>query len=79
MTSYSLVFHKPATRCVFMVISTLPDIFRLAIPVRDLDTTKKFYADVSARPGAGAGEYRAFAPPGNYPESGYHSDSLMTP
>jgi hypothetical protein len=64
---YSPVFHKPATRWVFMVICTLPDMFRLAIPVRDLDTTKQFYADVSARPGAGAGEYRTFAPPGNFP------------
>jgi extradiol dioxygenase family protein len=47
-----------------MVISTLPDSFRLAIPVRDLDMTEQFYADASV---------------GNLPESGYHGDSLMTP
>jgi hypothetical protein len=62
-----------------MVISTLPDSFRLAIPVRDLDMTEQFYADVCARPGAGAGECRTFASPGNLPESVYHGDSLMTP
>jgi hypothetical protein len=62
-----------------MVISTLHYIFRLAIPVRDLDMTEQFYADVSARPGAAAGAYRTFALPGNLPESGYHRDSLMTP
>jgi hypothetical protein len=47
-----------------MVLSTLPDIFCLAIPVRDPDITEQFYADVSARPAALAGEYRTFAPPG---------------
>jgi hypothetical protein len=62
-----------------MVISMLPDIFRLAIPVRDLDMTEQFYADVFARLGAAAVEYRTFASPGNLPESGYHGDSLMTP
>jgi hypothetical protein len=62
-----------------MVLCTLPDTFRLAIPVRGVDMTEQFYADVFARRGAGAGEYRTFAPPGNFPESGYHSDSLMTP
>jgi hypothetical protein len=62
-----------------MVISTLPDIFRLAIPVRDLDMTEQFYAEVSARPGAMAGEYRTFAPPGNLPESGYYGDPWITP
>ncbi len=62
-----------------MVISTLPDSFRLAIPVRDRDMTEQFYADVSARLGAGAGECRTFASSGNLPESGYHGDSLMTP
>ena len=62
-----------------MVLCTLPDTFRLAIPVREMDMTERFYADVSARPGAGAGEYRTVAPPGNFPESGYHGDSLITP
>jgi hypothetical protein len=76
---YSPVFHKPATRCVFMVISTLPDPFRLAIPVRDLDMTEQFHADVSARPEAMAGKYRTFAPPGNLPEPGYHGDLWITP
>ena len=62
-----------------MVLCMLPDTFRLAIPVRDVNMTEQFYADVSARRGAGAGEYRTFAPPVNFPESGYHNDSLMTP
>jgi hypothetical protein len=62
-----------------MVLCTLPDTFRLAIPVRDVDMTEQLYAEVFARRGAGAGEYRTFAPPGNFPESGYHGDSLMTP
>jgi extradiol dioxygenase family protein len=46
-----------------MVLSTLPDIFCLAIPVRDQDITEQFYAGVSARAAALAGEYRTFAPP----------------
>ena len=64
---------------MFMVISTLPDIFCLAIPVRDLDMTEQLRADVSARPVAMAGEYRTIAPPGNLPESGYDGDLWITP
>ena len=62
-----------------MVLSTLPHIFRLAIPVRDLVMTEQLRADVSARPVAMAGEYRTFAPPGNLPESGHHGDLWITP
>jgi hypothetical protein len=62
-----------------MVLSTPPDIFCLAIPVRDPDITEQFYADVSARPAALAGQYRAFAAPGNILECGYYGDPWMTP
>ena len=62
-----------------MVLSTLLDIFCLAIPVRDPDITEQFYADVRARSAALAGEYRTFAPPGNLLESGYYGDPWMTP
>jgi hypothetical protein len=54
-----------------MVLSTPPDIFCMAIPVRDPDITEQFYADVPARPAALAGEYRTFAAPGNILESRY--------
>jgi hypothetical protein len=47
---YSLIFHKPSTRWVFMVLSTPLDVSRPAIPVRDPDIAEQFYADVCARP-----------------------------
>lgn len=62
-----------------MVLSTLLDIFCLAIPVRDPDIPEQFYADLSARSAAPAGEYRTFALPGNLLESGYYGDPWMTP